>query len=244
MSPEKQTHVLISTMPLWIPHLVAHAYVQWPVLCCPVFLVDSTLHCRGKNCLFERENSSFLGKKDEIPELVSASLSGSRLGTYYPFSVSPLPHVPHHPLQGPEDNTCKAASLGQSQLMAGSRILILPSPIPNHCHMLFLKEKWAKYFSTSHLNKLFPPIVPWVVYLCQLFYVLGIFRCSLEKLKKNANTFSAWRHSQQDWSLGIQRDICEFSLHGAVLQRRVYTGTREMNVLMFWTVKTWISNDL
>lgn len=104
MSPEKQTHVYICTMHLWIPHFVAHASVQWPVLCCPVFLINSTLHCRGKNCLFESENLSFLDKKDDIPGLVSASLSDSKSGTYYPFSVSLLPHVPHHPLQGLADN--------------------------------------------------------------------------------------------------------------------------------------------
>lgn len=142
-------------MPLWIPHLVVHAFVQWPILCCPVFLVNNRLHCRGKNCPVESENSNFLGKKDDIPGLVSAPLSGSKLGTYYHFSVSLLPHVLQHPLQGQEDNqTCKATLLGQGQLMAGSRLLTFPSPITNHCHMLFLKEKWAKYFSTSHLNKL------------------------------------------------------------------------------------------
>lgn len=170
---------------------------------CRIFLVNSTLHCRRKHCLFRSGNSSFTGEKDlrflglcQPPcEVLSEELPT--------LSVSHFSHMSHSiPSRRQEDNqTCEAICLGQGQLMAGSRLLKYPPPISQPLPHVNSQGKVSKIFQYLSFgqNNVNPPLAPTVAEFCQLSHVLNIFTSSLEKDGENTNTFSsAWRHSQRE----------------------------------------------
>lgn len=144
-------------MPRWIPPLAAHVYPQWPVLSYPVFRIF-LVHCIAEEIIafLEVETQASQVRKTWDSWACPRLLAMSQVRNFLPFQCLASPTCPTATPPGGRTGTrcAKWLAWDKASWGQGPRSFCSSHLCPNHCHTLLLKEKWAKYVSTSHLDKI------------------------------------------------------------------------------------------